>query len=106
MAKELLYMAERLKSLRNKRGITQSEMAKSFGLTRSCINAWEMGISVPSTQYIVELSKYFGVSSDYILGMKTGSAINIDGLSEKDAALLCELVQSMKKIRSNTDTGC
>ena len=41
---------ERIKKLREKQGYTQTELAKMLGVTRSCVNAWEMGISVPSTQ--------------------------------------------------------
>ncbi len=39
---------ERIKKLREKQGYTQTELAKMLGVTRSCVNAWEMGISVPS----------------------------------------------------------
>lgn len=38
---------QKIKILREKRGITQSELAKKLGITRSGVNAWEMGISVP-----------------------------------------------------------
>ena len=48
--------------------MTQAELAKKLGITRSSVNAWEMGISVPSTQYIVELALLYNVSTDYLLG--------------------------------------
>ena len=38
---------ERIKSLREKRDLTQSDLARKLGITRSSVNAWEMGISVP-----------------------------------------------------------
>ena len=47
-------IADRIKSLRENQNKTQSELAKQLGITRSSVNAWEMGISVPSTQYIVK----------------------------------------------------
>ena len=53
MANELFPLAERIKLLRNKAGKTQVELAKALGITRSGVNAWEMGLSVPSTPYIV-----------------------------------------------------
>ena len=43
-------VAARIKLLRDQRGMTQTELAKRLGITRSSVNAWEMGISVPSTQ--------------------------------------------------------
>ena len=62
MAKGLLLLAEKIKSIREQLGMTQAEVARKLGLTRSSINGWEMGLSVPSTQYIVELAKLFNVS--------------------------------------------
>ena len=60
-------IADKIKLLREKEGLTQTALARELGLTRSSVNAWEMGISVPSTQYVVELALFFGVSSDYLL---------------------------------------
>lgn len=61
-------IADRIKELRLKNGIKQTELAKILGLSRSAINAWEMGVSVPSTQYLIDLSKLFRVSTDHLLG--------------------------------------
>lgn len=69
MSKELFSLAERIKALRERTNMTQSDVARVLGISRSGVNAWEMGLSVPSTQYIVELAKKFDVSADYILGI-------------------------------------
>ena len=45
-------LAERIKTLREQAGMSQEKLAKRLGITRSSVNAWEMGISTPSTQYI------------------------------------------------------
>ena len=97
MSKELLTLSERIKMLREKSEMTQSELAKVMGLTRSSVNAWEMGLSVPSTQYIVELAKTFRISTDYILGMNETATISISGLSEKQVGALIEMVKCFPK---------
>ena len=74
-------VADRIKALREQKKMTQAELAKRLGITRSGVNAWEMGISVPSTQYIVELANIFGVSADYLLGRKEGAALSVSGLT-------------------------
>ncbi len=92
-------IAEKIKSLREKKGLTQSELARRLGITRSSVNAWEMGISVPSTQYIVELANIFGVSSDFLLGINDRATISADGLSHEDVELLFEIAEHLRKNR-------
>lgn len=83
--------------LRERHNLTQSDLAKKLGLTRSGVNAWEMGISVPSTQYIIELAALFGVSTDYLLDIEKEKSININGLSEKEVGMIIELVEYFKQ---------
>lgn len=89
-------IAERIKFLREQKNYTQTELAKKLGITRSSVNAWEMGISVPSTQYIVELSNMFSVSTDYLLGVEKTSAIDISGLTEQDIEIIYTLAEYLK----------
>ena len=89
-------IADKIKILREKRGITQAELARKLGVTRSGVNAWEMGISVPSTQYIAELSVFFGVSVDYLLGLNSTSTISVEGLSDREIASILEIIQCYK----------
>lgn len=89
-------IADRIKSLREKTNKTQSELAKQLGITRSSVNAWEMGISVPSTQYIVELAHIFHVSTDFLLGVDDTSSVSVAGLTEKDIELVHSLISHLK----------
>ena len=93
-------IADRIKSLREKTNKTQSELAKQLGITRSSVNAWEMGISVPSTQYIVELANIFYVSTDYLLGVNTTSTISVAGLTDQDIEIVNSLILHLKDIRN------
>lgn len=89
-------IAKRIKFLREQKAYTQTELAKKLGITRSSVNAWEMGISVPSTQYVVELSNVFSVSTDYLLGVEKSSSIDISGLTEKDIEMIYKLSEYLK----------
>lgn len=90
-------VAERIRHLREDSGMTQSDLAKRLGITRSSVNAWEMGISVPSTQYIVELAGIFKISTDYLLCVDTTSSISTVGLTEKDVKLVHEIVLHLRE---------
>lgn len=89
-------IAERIRFLREQKSYTQTELAKKLGITRSSVNAWEMGISVPSTQYIVELSNIFSVSTDYLLGVERTSSIDTSGLTEQDIEMVYRLTEYLK----------
>ena len=91
-----MVIADKIKMLREKRGITQAELAKSLGLTRAGVNAWEMGISVPSTQYVVELARFFGVSTDYLLDLKETYTVSVEGLNDRQIASIVEIIQCYK----------
>lgn len=93
-------VADRIKSLREQKNLTQAELAKRLGITRSSVNAWEMGISVPSTQYIVELAGIFKVSTDYLLGVESSASISVSGLTEKDILVVHELIRHLQEKNS------
>lgn len=96
MSKELFSLADRIKTLRESAGLTQAEVARQLGVSRSGVNAWEMGLSVPSTQYVVELARIFNVSTDYLLGMEDTSNISVKGLSQKQVSALLNIIECFK----------
>lgn len=58
----------RIKELRERRGIQQKELAIDLGVTQPTISNWELGIKVPSARSTQKLAEYFGVSMDYVTG--------------------------------------
>ncbi len=89
-------LAERIKTLREQAGMSQEKLAKRLGITRSSVNAWEMGISTPSTQYIAELAGLFRVSADYLLGLSETATVSVAGLTEADVGLVCHLISHLR----------
>ena len=94
--KELFSLADKIKQLRELSGLTQAGLARRMKLTRSSVNSWEMGLVVPSTAMIVELAKLFNVSTDYLLGLEENASINVSGLSEKEVALVSNLIVCLR----------
>lgn len=92
-------ISERIRELRAKNGISQAELARKLDVTRSSINAWESGLSTPTTQYIVALSKLFHVSTDYLLETQTEYQLSLSGYTQEEIRLLSELVAYFDKTR-------
>ena len=61
---------ERLKELRLERGITQKELANEIGNAQSAIVYWEANKQEPTISALKKLCNYFGVSADYLIGLK------------------------------------
>lgn len=92
-------VADRIKKLREQNGYTQTDLAKHLGITRSSVNAWEMGISVPSTQYIVELAQFFKVSTDFLLGVNGTATLSVAGLDDDDIELIQSIINHLNKLK-------
>ena len=94
MEKNMHDFPNRLKDLRNKYGYTQSDLAKKLSLTRASVNAWEMGLSAPSTHFLVELSRLLHVTTDYLLGLDDCITIRANNLSDREISALLNTVEA------------
>lgn len=88
----IIKVSERIKNLREKNGMTQSELAKKLSVTRSGVNAWEMGISVPAVSNLVELAKLFNVSTDYIIGIEQKETVCLDSFTDEEKKIIYGLI--------------
>ncbi len=62
-----MILAEKIINERKKNGWSQEELADKLGVSRQSVSKWEGAQSVPDLQRILEMSKVFGVSTDYLL---------------------------------------
>lgn len=86
-------ICERIKELREKSGYSQAEMARKLDVTRSSVNAWEMGLSMPTTQYIVAMAKLFHVSADYLLALEAEHKLTLNKYSQEELDLVFSLIK-------------
>ncbi|WP_370618344.1 helix-turn-helix domain-containing protein [Citrobacter meridianamericanus] len=66
---------ERLRTLREKKKLTQKKIAAELGITTQTLQTWERGESEPKASQLVILSKLFGVSIEEIC---TGNETSAD----------------------------
>lgn len=63
----------KLKILRKERGLTLQEMADILNVSRGSYNYYELGKTEPNINILFQLSDFFGVSIDYLLGHSESS---------------------------------
>lgn len=64
-----MTVRSRIKTLRESAGLSQKELAEILSIQRVSLNYYEMGTRLPKTEAIIAMSKFFGVSADYLLGL-------------------------------------
>ena len=60
-------MDNRIKDLREDRDLTQAQVAKAIGITQRKYSYLETGTQQLTDEILVKLSKFYGVTVDYIL---------------------------------------
>ena len=64
----LSSFAERLTFLRESKDLKKKDLAKILNLSASCISQYEKGTSLPGYDTLSQISHYFGVTIDYLVG--------------------------------------
>lgn len=68
--------SERLKQLRQEKGITQATLALQLNIAKTTLASYEQGKNEPSLQMLIKIAEYFNVSLDYLLGLSNISSTN------------------------------
>lgn len=93
--------AEKLKALREARGLTQLQVANCVGISKAMISAYETASKAPSIEVLIRLSRLFGVSVDYLVCVDAPKYIDVSGLDEESTALISALVNKIKILEKN-----
>jgi transcriptional regulator with XRE-family HTH domain len=75
-------LGEKIHRLRKSKGLSQEALAGQLTVSRQAVSKWELGESVPDTENVVQLSKIFGVSTDYLLNDEYESDKDIPAVKE------------------------
>lgn len=65
---DIIELGKRLKTIRKEMHLTQTKLAKKFNTTHSAISAYENGITLIPTLFLIEFSKISNISLDWFLG--------------------------------------
>ena len=90
-------IADRIRYLRDKMGMTQTDLAKRLGISRSAVNSWEMSLSSPSVSNIVEMMQIFHVSADYLLSVSDRMLVDLSSLSSEEQEVVLKMIECFQK---------
>jgi transcriptional regulator with XRE-family HTH domain len=117
---------DRIKTLRIEKGLSQDELAKYMTIkNRSTLAGWELGRVAPNHEMIIKLANFFGVTTDYLLGVTndrqhteefratmkdgrilTGYAELFDGLPAEDFQKVVKIIEGYKaKAQAEQELG-
>ena len=82
-----MKLSEKIVKLRKTNGWSQEEFAEKLDVSRQSVSRWEVGTAQPDAMNILQLSKLFGVTADYLLNDDYESDMDIPRLKETNAAL-------------------
>ncbi|WP_177917139.1 helix-turn-helix domain-containing protein [uncultured Eubacterium sp.] len=66
---KLSKFSEILSKMRKERGISQKKAASDLGISQALLSHYEKGIRECGLDFVIKCSKYYGVTTDYLLGV-------------------------------------
>jgi len=87
---------ENLKQLRKSRELTQKDFGAKVGLSKAVVSKYENGMGYPSFDVLVRIALYFGVTTDYLLGVARGKTVDVSELTDSQIAAIHQLIAAFR----------
>ena len=89
-----------LRQLRKNHNLTQEELGKQIGVSKAVVSKYENGLGYPTFDMLIGISDYFGVTTDYLLGVSKNRTIDVSTLTETQIDAVYQIISEFHK--SNT----
>ena len=97
----MVLLGKRLKALRVKLNMTQQQLGKEVNVTKVSICCYENGTRVPALETLIDLSRVFDVTLDYLIG--NDEYIVSDTNANYGMRASSEEIELIKELRKNQD---
>ena len=88
----IVMLSQRIHELRTARNVSQVKLAEILGVTKQSVSNWE-------NDNLMKLAEYFGVSTDYLLGLEEKRTLDVTGLSSEEVAHIQQIIQDIKQYK-------
>lgn len=96
-----MMFGERIKELRLNLGLNQVEFSKLLNVTKQSVSNWENNNILPSIDMLINISKKFSVSADYLLGLSEIPTLNVQDLTTEQITHLQLLINDLKNTNNH-----
>ncbi len=96
---QVLYttFGENLRTLRAARGLTQKELGERVGLSKAVVSKYENALGYPTLDTLITLAEFFGVTTDYLLGVKNQKTADVSGLTEEQLNAVLTVIDAFRR---------
>ncbi len=88
-------LGEIIKKLRIARGLNQVQLAQKLDVSKQTISNWENNNILPSVEMLMKISRFFSVSTDFLLELDTREYIEVSGLSQTHLAHIQQIINDI-----------
>lgn len=90
-----MLFSERLRELRQNKGLSQSQLADALNISKSAISMYELGKREPDLETLEGIADFFNVDINYLIGKEDGSMYYLD----PEAAEIAQEVQKRPELK-------
>ena len=79
-AEKISKFPEMLSKMRKERGVSQKKAATDLGISQALLSHYDKGIRECGLDFVIKCSQYYGVTTDYLLGVsesRTGMDLSL-----------------------------
>lgn len=91
-----------LKQLRKSHNLTQEELGLNIGLSKAVISKYENSMGYPTFDMLIQIADYFGVTTDYLLGVAKNKTIDVSSLNETQIEAIQRVIAEFNKDNKKT----
>jgi len=73
--------------------MTQQELGAHIGLSKAVISKYEVGMGYPSFDILIRFAKFFGVSTDYLLGLGNSKSLDVSHLTDRQIDCVRRIIE-------------
>lgn len=88
---------EKLQELRTSKNLSQTQLAKILNLDKSTICGYEKNVRLPSLDTLKSISRFFHVTTDFLLEIEHERLIDVSGLNNNEVAVVEQMIHILQE---------